>query len=261
MSKVIHPTALSIIEEFRLSALDCRVDLKRLAFGWGVASITERDIYSEAMLIPTEGNYEIILKKATQTSQMRRQRFSLAHELGHLLLQKSEKSGATLKYRGHGYSDEEERLCDQISAEILMPRMAFYEDGWMEGWSLKSLRTLSGKYDTSLPATAVRMVDLMPEEALMGVWKVSEEGKAALQWPHAGKTRYALPSPSTLSEERMELVGRAWNSFQIEEGIAPVRLGRRNPVDVPAEAMAWGRDEYRQVMAFYYPTRHPTSPA
>ncbi len=249
-----------IVDEFRLLALPHPLDLEALAKRWGVKSIEERDIESDAMLLPSGSGYSIVLKKASQENLVRRQRFSLAHELGHLLLQKSEKSGASLKYRGHGYSDEEERICDQIAAEILMPRMAFYEDGWLEGWSLKSLRTLANTYDTSLPATAVRMVDLMPEEALMGVWKVSEEGKAALQWPHAGKTEYAIPSSSILSKERMELVGRAWNSYGVEEGAAPVRLGRRKPVDVPAEAMAWGRDEYKQVMVFYYPTRHPASP-
>ena len=259
MESGIHSTASDLVDEFRLSALNCREDLRRLASGWGVASIKERDIDSEAMLMLMEGSYDIILKRVSQASQKRRQRFSLAHELGHLLLQRSRKTSAALKYRGHGYSDEEERLCDQLAAEMLMPRMAFYEDGWMEGWSLRSLRTLADKYDTSVPSTAVRMVDLMPEEALMGVWKVSEGGKAALQWPHAGKTAYAIPSPSILSNDRMDLVGRARNSFHVEEGVAPLRLGRRNPVDVPAEAMAWGRGEYKQVMVFYYPERYSSA--
>ena len=224
-----------------------------------MTSVEEQAISSDAMLLPSADGYSVVLKKVNQPSHFRRQRFSFAHELGHLLLQKSEKSGTALKYRGHGHSDEEERLCDQLAAEILMPRMAFYEDGWMEGWSLKSLRTLAAAYDTSLPATARRMVDLMPEEALMGVWKVSGDGSAALHWPHAGKTAFAVPSPSILSNDRMELVYRAWNSFQVEDGSAPVRLGRRKPIDVPAEAMAWGRGEYKQVMVFYYPTRQPGS--
>ena len=214
-------------------------------------------ISSAGMLIPSRRGYKVILN---ESHSITRQRFSLAHELGHLLLQKLQLSGSAPKNRDNGQSDDEERLCDQIAAEILMPRIAFYEDGWMEGWSLKSLRTLAGTYDTSLPATAVRMVDLMPEEALMGVWKVSDEGKPSLQWPHSGKTAFAVPSPRIVTDERLELVGRAWNSLNVEEGTAPVRLGRRRPVDVPAEAMSWGRDEYKQVMVFYYPTRHPSSP-
>ena len=246
-----------ILSEFRLEALDGHVNLETLAKRWGVISIERHPMSSSGMLIPSRRGYKILLNEGHNRS---RQRFSLAHELGHLLLQKLQISVTTPKNRSSGHSDEEERLCDQLAAEILMPRMAFYEDGWMEGWSLKSLRTLASIYDTSLPATAVRMVDLMPEEALMGVWKVSEEGKPTLQWPHSGKTTYAIPSPSIVANERLELVGRAWNSLDIEEGTAPVRQGRRSPINVPAEAMSWGRDEYKQVMVFYYPTRHPSSP-
>ena len=249
-----------IINEFRLATLPCGADLSVLAQSWGVSSIEELDIDLDAMLVPHDDSYIVVLKKVEQPFQFRRQKFSFAHELGHLLLQRSQNAGVAMKYRGHGYSNEEERLCDQLAAEILMPRMAFYEDGWMEGWSLKSLRALAGTYDTSIPATAVRMVDLMPEEALMGVWKVSEEGKPTLQWPHSGKTTYAIPSPSIVADERLELVSRAWNSLNIEEGTAPVRQGRRAPINVPAEAMSWGRDEYKQVMVFYYPTRHTSSP-
>ena len=229
-----------------------------LAKDWGVTAIEEDDISSDAMLLPNELGYTVILRTTGEQSRKVRQNFSLAHELGHLLLQKAEKVGIATKYRGHGFSNEEERLCDQIAAEILMPRMAFYEDGWMEGWSLKSLRTLASKYDTSLPATAWRMVDLMPEEALMGVWKVSSEGNTALQWPHMGNTEYAIPSSRIFATERMELVHCAWNSNKVEEGVAPVRLGRRKPVDVPAEAMSWGRGDNKQVMVFYYPTRQPS---
>ena len=260
MTRTTDKTIDEILTNFRLAALPCKADLRLLARRWGVISIEEQEIHSDAMLLPIEEGYRIILKKADQVASLGRQRFSLAHELGHLLLQKSETTGIGLKYRGHGFSDEEERLCDQIAAEILMPRMAFYEDCWMEGWSIRNLRFLSDKYDTSFSATARRMIDLMPEEALMGVWKVSEEGKAALRWPHAGNTSYAIPSPRIVSDDRLELISRAWNSFEVEEGTVPVKQGRRNPIDVPAEAMSWGRGEYKQVMVFYYPTRHPTSP-
>ena len=256
-----------ILRKFRLAALPCLADLNDLARYWGVTSIEEREIGSEAMLLPNQDGYSIVLKKVNQPSQLRRQRFSMAHELGHLLLMKSQAPassgvvGTASKHRGHGYSDEEERLCDQIAAEILMPRMAFQEDGWMEGWSLRSSRTLSRKYDASIPATARRMIDLMPEETLMGVWKISgvngEGEKAELLRQHWGKTWYRIPGSSTVSAQRLQLINRAWNNNQdqVEPGFMPVKLGRRRPVDVPAEAMAWGRGEYKQVLVFYYPGR------
>lgn len=245
-----------ILYQFRLEALGGPVDLETLARNWGVISIERHPISSAGMLIPSRRGYKVILNESHSRS---RQRFSLAHELGHLLLQKLQLSGTAPKNRDSGHSDEEEKLCDQIAAEILMPRMVFYEDGWMEDWSLRGLRSLSDKYETSHEATAIRMVDLMPEEALMGVWKLSQvEGKLSLGWSHRGNTSYGVPSTKILAKERLELIGRAWNSSQVETGVAPVKLGRRNPVDVPAEAMGWGRGENRKVMVFYYPTRHPS---
>ena len=260
-NKVLPRYLAQVIEEYHLEALDSSVNLEGLAKKWGVKAIEEHALSSEGLILPTRGGYKIIINEEAIPT---RRRFSLAHELGHLLLHKSGISDLASpkgKQRGSLGSDwDEERLCDQIAAEILMPKMVFYEDGWMEGWSLKSLRTLASMYKTSLSATAVRMVDLMPEEALMGVWRVSEEGKPTLQWPHSGKTAYGIPSPRIVIDERLELVGRAWNSLNVEEGTAPVRLGRRAPINVPAEAMSWGRDEYKQVMVFYYPTRHTSSP-
>ena len=267
MTRVDQEALAKIIDDFRLAALPRRYDLETLAKKWGVNSIEEREIESDAMLLPSKNGYSIVLKKSERPGLSVRQRFSLAHELGHLLLLKSQAPAASgvvrtaSKYRDPGYSDEEEHLCDQIAAEILMPRMAFQEDGWMEGWALRSSRTLARKYDTSIPATARRMIDLMPEETLMGVWKVSsvngEGERAELLWQHFGKTWYRIPGSSTVSAQRLQLINRAWNSDQdqVEPGFMPVKLGRRRPVDVPAEAMAWGRGEYKQVLVFYYPGR------
>lgn len=251
-------------EEFRLDALPCLVDLKTLAQRWGVTSIEEREIGSEAMLLPNREGYSIVLKTADRPSRARRQRFSFAHELGHLLLQKSRQGvlprdgRASLKYRGHGHSDAEERLCDQIAAEILMPRLAFQEDAWMDGWSLRNLLNLARKYDTSVSATAIRMIDLMPEESLMGVWRLGDNGNFSLKWSHAGKTAYRVPGGS-ISNKRLGLVAQAWNRDQVVSGTAPVVpdsiAGGIKLREVPAEALAWGRGEYRQAFAYYYPGR------
>ena len=264
MDKYSGEALSGILEEFRLEALPCQVDLEALAQRWGVISIEEREIGSAAMLLPNRNGYSIVLKKADRQSPLARQRFSprqrfsLAHELGHLLLQKSQQAGIALKYRGHGHSNAEERLCDQIAAEILMPRLPFQEDAWLEGWSLRNLRNLARKYDTSVSATAIRMIDLMPEEALMGVWAFDGNGNFSLKWSHTGKTAYRVPGGS-ISNKRLGLLAAAWNSGQVESGAAPVVpdsiSGGINLRDVPAEALASGRGEYRQVLVYYYPGR------
>ena len=76
-------------------------------------------------------------------------------------------TGEPAKHRGPSSQNGEERLCDQIAAEILMLSLAFEEDGWLEDWSIRGVSALARKYDTSITATARRMIDLMPEKALM----------------------------------------------------------------------------------------------
>ena len=241
-------------------------DLRALSYRWGVTSVEERDIESDAMLLPDGSGYSIVLKRAHIPSQGRRQRFSLAHELGHLLSQKFQEPGLRgnarlqIKHRNHDYTNEEEILCNRIAAEILMPRLVFQEDAWMEGWSLRSLRTLSPKYDTSLVATAKRMVELMPEPCLLSIWKpphISNE-IPRLQSYDTGRSHYGIRNASLLPRESLRLVTRALDSHKVESGFAPVvdtKHGTGRPIDVPAEALAWGRGEYRQVMVFHYPSR------
>ena len=215
------------------------------------------------MLLPTVTGYKITLKAAVQSSRLTRQRFSFAHELGHLLLMNigySRPVEGKARHRMARVRNEEEIICDQIAAEILMPRNSFVQDADRMGWDLRSLRPLARLYETSIPATARRMIDLMGESCLMSVWKPAPggpEGHSLEDW-HCGTGRFGVPSPVSIATQRLWLVGRAAHSREIEEGAAPVvdkRRPRAVPSDVPAEAWAWGRDEFRKVMVYYYPAR------
>lgn len=246
---------LTVVREFRLEALPRPVAVDTLAKTWGVVTIRHEDISSHGLLLKGKRGYTIVLNRNTSKG---RQRFSLAHESGHLLLYKS------------GYSDfssglepdpAEEKLCDEIAAEILMPRLAFEEDAWMEGWSLRSLRTLSRIYDTSVPATARRIVRLMPETSIMAVWKLGNNIKNApkLQWTDSQCSRFGVPSGSVVPPTSLELISRTLESSGVQTGSAPIidtAYGNPRPIVVPAEALAWGRGEYRQAIVFYYPERN-----
>ena len=251
-----------VVRRYRLEALQKPVPLEILAKNWGVVSIKTEAISSDGMLLPGRRGYTIILN---QSKSRLRRRFSLAHEMSHLLLQKCGISnGSAVNHRGSDESDGgEERLCDEIAAEILMPRLAFEEDAWMEGWSLRSLRILSREYETSMTATARRMVELMPEPALMSVWKPPNDNGdiPKLQWTDIRRSHHRVQNASFLPRERLRLITDALDSDKVESGCAPVvdtRRGAGRPTDVPAEALAWGRGEYRQVMVFYYPLRSQT---
>ena len=264
MPKVRDDPLRKVRESFSLESLQRPVDLVDLARSWGVTSIEKRPMDSEAMLLPGTDGYKIVLKDGSEHPAVTRQRFSFAHELGHLLLQLSgfqKQSNLTTKHRAMSGQNKEERLCDQIAAEILMPRRGFEEDARREGWSLKGLRALSSMYSTSMTATARRMIDLTPDTCLLAVWKPSanSDGVPKLQWPYGGGYRYGVPS--VLPRRRLWLLTRALNGRYLQSGIAPIvdkRRGTAAPPDVPAEALAWGEGEHRQIMVYYYPTRELT---
>ena len=261
-SKSFH----KIMDAYSLELLPRSADLSTLAKQWGVTSIEEGSIASEAMLLPSSSGYKVILRNSVTPGQLVRQRFSFAHELGHLLLREA---GCTVSskfhpnHRSHSHHNEEERLCDQIAAEILMPRIAFLADATELGWSLGSLRPLARRYETSIPATARRMVGLMGETCTMGIWKPSahHDEHHLLNQSFDVNNRYGVPNSTGLPRRRLWLVGRSANGSQVEEGFAPLvdkKHPRTVPADVPAEAWAWGWKEHRRVMVFYYPERHLT---
>ncbi len=246
-----------------MDSLSPRTDLAELAKQWGAISIEKKPIDSDAMLVRADEGYRIILNDAKTRAEVVRQRFSLAHELAHLLLHREgfgDYSNAIRKHRKRDRLDEEERLCNQIAAEILMPCTAFSTDASQVGWSLEGLRSLSRRYDTSVQATASRLVSLAPETCHMTIWKLATSDSEGHKLQHSfGKTaRYGIQNSNKIPRRRLWLISRAARSPVVEYGISPLSDRARPttfPKDVPAEAWAWGKDEFQRVLVFYFPER------
>jgi hypothetical protein len=81
-----------------------------------------------------------------------RRRFTIAHEIGHAIF---EKSGPNCPRVG----SELERLCDMLAAEILMPRDIFLQKAGDEP-SVQKVLELAKLFGTSLSATALRYGEL-----------------------------------------------------------------------------------------------------
>jgi hypothetical protein len=81
-----------------------------------------------------------------------RRRFTIAHELGHALL---EKTGRNCGQSG----SEVERLCDMLAAEILMPRDVFLEK-MGPALSISRIFELRNIFQVSLIAVALRCFEL-----------------------------------------------------------------------------------------------------
>ena len=85
-----------------------------------------------------------------------RQRFTLAHELGHHLIFGIDKKGART------YSREEERRCDRFAAALLMPGKVFADafKGWHGRSRASAVRALADQFGVSLRAAMIRLNDL-----------------------------------------------------------------------------------------------------
>lgn len=113
-----------------------------------------------------------------------RQRFTLAHELGHFLLHKKNEGGLHvddrdffIKFRDHHSSDgsdHEEREANAFAAELLMPSSFLKRDAEElgEGLSLSdetAVRELASRYGVSLQALSFRLVNLgLIDAAILG---------------------------------------------------------------------------------------------
>ena len=129
----------------------------------------------DAMLVPLPEGYSIIIN---QKAPYERQRFSFAHELAHIMLLASEPTlGTSARYRSSGSttknSKAEERLCDAIAAELLMPEERFTREVMNSGRSLEHLPQLASLFGTSLTATAIRYWELLPEPCHLIRWRSS----------------------------------------------------------------------------------------
>jgi Zn-dependent peptidase ImmA (M78 family) len=113
--------------------------------------------------------------KLNSDSSRRRQRFTLAHELAHLILSSGSAVGAR---RSHG-STQLEQACDCVAAELLMPSSEFRSFSPPRA-STAGLVAVSDHFDVSLHAAAVRLHELRIWNDSVGQW--SWDGKARELW-------------------------------------------------------------------------------
>jgi hypothetical protein len=140
--------------------------LESLARKLGVGQITEERLPFEGGLFQLPDG-KLVVKLNSESSPVRK-RFTLAHELGHLLLK-------TLPaFRSRGQADIAlERTCDMIAAELLIP----LEDAAEFIQSLgppspEKLKVIAEKYAVSLQSAAIRVhSDLSLWRCFIGMWE------------------------------------------------------------------------------------------
>jgi hypothetical protein len=152
-----------------LLELDARAPIKlgMVASLQGIATVRRCALPNAGCLLtnPDTGRLEIRLRASDHP---RRQRFSGFHEVAHTFmpgyqLQMQLRCDPPILDRTR---IDLESLCDIGASELLLPERLFAADLRHAPFSMDTVSRLSDVYDASLQATAHRVVDLWPEDAL-----------------------------------------------------------------------------------------------
>jgi len=142
------------------------VDVERLSRLLGVREIIPIGFTStDACLLPGRNGHTILIKR---TASERRRRFSIAHELGHILLR-----ARSTKFRGGNRerAAQEERLCDEIAAELLMPEALFRREMMGVKPSVEAICDLAKRFDTAIEPAAIRFGKLGGNSVQVVCWQ------------------------------------------------------------------------------------------
>jgi Zn-dependent peptidase ImmA (M78 family) len=145
------------------SASRC-VDLEALADSAGIkVSSVENAAFDGVFTWDAEGNNSVAISKSANE---KRERFTLAHEIGHWLLHEKllrDRSGN--RFRGNSQADpdvrDEERLANMIAAEILLPFQAICETVERNGINNRTLGKLAEAFCVSRAAAFRRVADVV----------------------------------------------------------------------------------------------------
>jgi len=152
--------ARSILSDWGISNPQ-EIDLDLIAAELGIL-IVEKDIAGSAARLVCVGRSAIISINQ-HIREVGRKRFAIAHELGHFILHKhqtpgticTEESFFTWYNQSVGVKE-----ANVFAAELLMPESLFREHIVKTTPDLKTVQRLSGEFNTTLTATAIRYVEL-----------------------------------------------------------------------------------------------------
>ncbi len=161
------------------------VDLSAVARHLDVSSVTFRTLVEEGRVTWADGRPRIELR---QDRPATRTRFTLAHELGHVLIA-GNNSAPARRYTSLAPNDEE-TLCDWIAAALLMPHDWMTPYARRDPYNLSLLRLVANKAEVSLSAAAVRLSEVGRRPCILLRWRTRQR-----QWLLVGQA--GLPRTQT----------------------------------------------------------------
>lgn len=200
------------------------VDVVGLAHEIGVHEIaTVRGLIEDGRLEQTGGRVRVLLAGRATAE---RQRFTLAHELAHLLLADPKRDIIARRIRS---DDEVERFCDAFAAALLLPRETVETKYCRRPKTLVTVRHLAAQTETSLAAATVRLNEIADWRCSLLHWRRGDAGwryrwGAGLPTPYHRTLKSSAGTSSTLDELARLGTGDRHAELEMQAGVSIVRL-------------------------------------
>lgn len=172
--------ARDVLAEFGIRSPD-EIDLEMIAHDRRALIKRNAMGMAEGQLMYRDGRGTITV--AADSSSVSRQRFTIAHEIGHIELHQNNKGLVVcdeedLANRGDNQSQETE--ANEFAGELLMPEEMFRDACSGEPPRFELLKHLANTFQTSLTASAIRYTRIGPESSAV---VLIEDGLVKWFWP------------------------------------------------------------------------------
>lgn len=202
------------------------VPVEELAHALGVNTIRREPMVEDGRLELRDRQSSIFVRKGVALA---RQRFTIAHELGHLVLADPQEDLVARRLLSPGF-DAEERFCDAFAAASLLPRHWILNQFRGAPERLMVARQVAAGSDTSLSASVLRLRELLG-------WR-----QALLHWRcYEGKWRLVSSTGVPRNQRNLrsgamtrEILERLRGSEEDRRGLLPLVV-RQTTHEVPAE--------------------------
>lgn len=251
-----HPSPEALLSDLGIERPE-DIDIEAIAQYCGATIVYEALAGCEARII---GQRDRAIITVNTTSNRPRQRFSAAHELGHWMRDRGNVAFACAKrvFLTEWYGENPERRANRYAADLLLPDRLFAAEARGKDMTLGSVQELAQRYQTSLTATAIRLVELGSFPAMLicnergsrrWKWFVRGPDVPARLWPadEPGGDALAFDLLRNRHAERgpAEVAAAAWFDQESAERYAVVEESIRSGNLVLT--MLWWRDQ-RQLL-------------
>ncbi len=202
-------------------------DLEAIAKRLKVESVMEEPLSIDGMLIRENGVLSI---KLNSDSNHLRRRFTLAHEIGHIILASQGTHNA--KWQRHTCSGlEVERLCDAAASELLMPERKVRDFFARNQISPKIACDFASRFLVSLQSATTRITELKLTNGIFSLMQREEDIYFKMLWPRRiGNLRSSsslfLPPLKECFTVKGQFRGRIYlDVLRRQVGLQAIRLG------------------------------------